>query len=68
MFLNIPWLSDFNSLDVQIVHGLRIAGQAQTGARGQASGRGIEKRATFDSAFYAATLSVASVGVSAWDT
>ena len=69
MFFDILWLSDFNSLDAQIVHGLRIVGQAQTGARGQASDKGNEKQATFDSAFYAATLSVASVWrVSAWKT
>ena len=54
-------LSDPDSLDAQIVHRLRIIGQAQRGARGQASDRSAEKQATCDLAFYAATLSVPSV-------
>lgn len=40
------------------MHCLRIAREVLTGARGQVSDRGAEKRATCDIAFYPATLSV----------
>jgi hypothetical protein len=61
VILDTSWLSDPDSLDAQILHGLHIAGEVQKGARVQESDRGTGRR---EFALHAATLSATSACVS----